>query len=91
VLTLPGSTGVSRAATSILANAGLHELLVDTEDKLVRLAAQLTGDLSRLATLRASLRKRLRSSPLMDAPRFARGFEATCRSMWRNWCATAPD
>jgi predicted O-linked N-acetylglucosamine transferase (SPINDLY family) len=29
----------------------------------------------------------MRASPLMDAPRFARGIEAAYREMWQRWCS----
>jgi predicted O-linked N-acetylglucosamine transferase (SPINDLY family) len=48
---------------------------------------ELAGDLARLSKLRATLRERLRHSPLMDAPRFARNVEAAYRVMWQRWCA----
>ena len=45
-----------------------------------------TGDA--LARVRAGLRARLASSPLLDAPAFARDVEAAFRDMWRQWCAS---
>ncbi len=45
-------------------------------------AIELTSDLDRLIRLRSSLRSRLASSPLMDAPRFARNLEALYREAW---------
>jgi hypothetical protein len=36
--------------------------------------------------LRASLRQRLRDSPLTDELRFARDMEAAMRRLWRDWC-----
>jgi predicted O-linked N-acetylglucosamine transferase (SPINDLY family) len=35
------------------------------------------------------LRQRLETSTLVDAPRFARVFEAALRDMWRQCCAEA--
>ena len=50
------------------------------------LAVTLARDLPRLGELRKSLRQRMRSSALMDAPRFARNVEAAYRNVWRRWC-----
>ncbi len=87
VVTTVGRTVVGRAGLSHLRNLGLPELAAETPEEFVRIAAQLAGDLPRLSRLRASLRDRMRRSPLMDAPGFARGIEAAYRSMWRRWCA----
>ncbi len=87
VLTLPGSLIVSRIGLSILSAVGLPELAADSEDGYVGLAASLSGDLPRLAHLRSTLRERMKASPFMDAPRFARNVEKAYRQMWRDWCA----
>jgi protein O-GlcNAc transferase len=86
VVSLVGGTAVGRGGTSILANIGLPELIAQTPEQYVKIAVALAGDLPRLAELRGSLRQRMRASPLMDAPRFAREIEAAYRQMWRNWC-----
>jgi len=86
VLTLPGAALVSRAGLSLLSSVGLGELAASSEEHYVRLAAELAGNLPRLADLRATLRARMLASPLMDAPRFARDVEAAYREMWRRWC-----
>jgi predicted O-linked N-acetylglucosamine transferase (SPINDLY family) len=70
-----------------LSNLGLGELVGRSESEFVRIAADLAGDLSRLAKLRAGLRDRMRCSPLMDGSRFARGVETAYRQMWTHWCA----
>jgi len=86
VVTLGGKTAVSRAGVSILSNVGLPELISRSMGQYTQIAAQLAADLPRLAELRASLRQRMRSSPLMDARYFARAVEAAYRQMWRGWC-----
>jgi predicted O-linked N-acetylglucosamine transferase (SPINDLY family) len=88
VVTLVGQTVVGRAGLSQLTNLGLPELIAQTPEQYVQIAAALAGDLTRLAELRRTLRARMQASPLMDAPRFARNIEAAYRQMWRNWCAT---
>ena len=49
------------------------------------MAVELAADLPRLAELWATLRPRMRASPLMDAPRFAREVEAAYERMWLKW------
>jgi len=87
VVSLAGERSVSRAGLSILNNLGLPELVALSEEDYVKIAAELAGDLPRLAELRRELRSRMEASVLMDAPRFARRIEAAYRSMWRCWCA----
>jgi protein O-GlcNAc transferase len=87
VITLVGQRVVGRAGLSQLTNLGLTELIARTPEEYVRIAAGLAGHLPRLAGLRDTLRSRLRASPLMDGPRFARNMEATYRRMWIEWCA----
>jgi protein O-GlcNAc transferase len=85
VLTLPGEMPVSRAGLSLLSCVGLGEFAVPSQDNYVRIAVELAENLPRLANLRATLRPRMKSSPLMDAPRFARNVEAAYRRMWQDW------
>ena len=87
VVSLAGQTAVGRGGKSILTNIGLPELIAQTPQQYVHIAAALAGDLPRLVELRGILRQRMQASPLMDAPRFARNVEAAYRQMWRNWCA----
>ena len=87
VITLVGKTPVGRAGISQLSNLGLPELIAQTPEQYVQIAADLAKDLPRLAELRSTLRTRMQSSPLMDGPRFARNMEAAYREIWRKWCA----
>ena len=88
VVALIGATPISRASFSLLSNVGLPELAARSEEEYVALAASLAGDLPRLAGLRATLRARLKASPLLDPARFTRHLEAAYRSVWRRWCKT---
>jgi predicted O-linked N-acetylglucosamine transferase (SPINDLY family) len=87
VVSLAGQTHVSRVGVSLLKNVGLTELIAQTPKQYVEIAVGLANDLPRLAELRRMSRSRMRASPLMDGPRFARDIEAAYRQMWRNWCA----
>jgi protein O-GlcNAc transferase len=86
VVSLTGATAVGRGGLSILSALGLPELVARTPGEYVQIAGQLSADLPRLAKYRATLRGRMRQSPLMDAARFAASVEAAYRRMWRNWC-----
>jgi predicted O-linked N-acetylglucosamine transferase (SPINDLY family) len=86
VVSLASAMGISRSGLSLLSNVGCPELVARTPDQYVRIAGQLAGDLPRLSHLRATLRERMRSSPLLNAPQFARDVEAAYRQMWQTWC-----
>jgi predicted O-linked N-acetylglucosamine transferase (SPINDLY family) len=85
VVTLRGKTAVGRAGTSILSNVGLPQLVAQNPEEYRRIALGLANDLPFLADLRAGMRQRMISSPLMNAPAFAKDVEAAYRKMWRNW------
>jgi protein O-GlcNAc transferase len=82
VVTLVGDSPVGRAGWSQLNNLGLQSLAATTREQFVQIASSLCDDVAGLRNLRASLRDRLASSPLMDGPRFARNVEAAVREMW---------
>lgn len=85
-ITLVGETVVGRAGLCQAMNVGLPELVATTHDGYVQAASSLAGNLEHLSALRQTLRARLRQSPLMDAPRFARNLEAIYRDVWRRFC-----
>ena len=86
VVSRDGPLAVSRLSLAVLSNIGLPEWVGHTAEEYVGIACELADDLPRLAGLRATLRRRMGQSPLMDAPRFARQVEAAYRAMWRKWC-----
>jgi predicted O-linked N-acetylglucosamine transferase (SPINDLY family) len=80
-----GRTCVGRAGLSQLHQLGLAELAAESDDAFIGRIVALAADLPRLAALRARLRPRMESSPLMDAARFARHLEAAYRQAWSNY------
>jgi protein O-GlcNAc transferase len=88
VVTMSGKTAASRGTLTLLHTLGLSELVAESQDEYVQIASDLAGDPARLSQLRAALRPRMASSPLTDAPRFARNMEAAFLEVWRTWCAT---
>jgi len=89
VVTLAGRTHVSRVGVSLLTSAGLPELIAQSPEDYLRIAASLADDLPRLTESRQTLRAKLRASPLMDGARFTSDMESAYRQMWRAWCARA--
>ena len=83
VLSLKGSTMLSHAGENILRNVGLPEWIAADTDDYVEKACALAADLDALAALRSRLRAQALASPMFDAPRFARFFEAALHGMWQ--------
>ena len=86
VLNLAGERFLPRQGIGLLMNAGLPEWIASNADDYVARAVLHAGDLERLATLRCGLRQQVLNSPVFDATRFARHFEAALRGMWQKWC-----
>jgi predicted O-linked N-acetylglucosamine transferase (SPINDLY family) len=87
VVTLAGPIHLSRVGVSLLNNVELGELVAERADDYVRIASELARDTQRLATLRSSLRDRMKNSPLCDAKGFTRSLEALLRGAWGEWCS----
>lgn len=81
-LTLAGCTMTERQGASLLTAAGLPDWIASTKTEYVAMAVAFANDLSRLSGLRSTLRQQVLSSPLFDAPRFARHFE---QALWQIW------
>ncbi|HEX5244111.1 MAG TPA: hypothetical protein VFW23_12675, partial [Tepidisphaeraceae bacterium] len=79
LVTLSEGAFVSRRGASHLSNLGLNRLIAPTPEAYIATAAWLAGDLQSLAGLRSGLRDRMRSSPIMDAPKYTRHLEAVFR------------
>lgn len=83
VVTLEGDRHASRVSASILSTLSLQELIASSTEQYLAIARTLAGDPVRLQALRASLRERLRSSPLMNGERFTRRLEEAYLQMWQ--------
>lgn len=90
VVTLAGTSCVSRAGVSMLSNCGLTQHIAQSEEEYLAIAQQLAADLPALQALREGLRARLQASPLTDTARFTADLEVAYRAMWRAWCERQP-
>ena len=84
VITMAGGRFISRTAHSLAHNAGLPDWVAANEAAYVALAVLYSGDMERLAAVRAGLRRQVQRSPLVDAPRFAKNLEEALWGMWQN-------
>jgi predicted O-linked N-acetylglucosamine transferase (SPINDLY family) len=89
VITLAGSTYVSRQGVSLLTNVGLPELVANSQDDYVAVATQLAADRDRLARLRATLRETIQKSPICDYSGYTAELQSLWREAWRAYCGYA--
>jgi predicted O-linked N-acetylglucosamine transferase (SPINDLY family) len=82
VVTLRGPVHAARVGPSLLTAAGLPELVAETPEEFVQIAADLSRDAARLAAYRRGLRDRVASSALTDAAAYVRGVESALDSVW---------
>ena len=84
-LAMPGMLG--RQGQAMLSNLGLHDWVTHSEADYVAKAVAWGqgGDqvAERLQSLRQQVRSQAASSPLFDAPRFARDWWAAMQGLWR--------
>jgi predicted O-linked N-acetylglucosamine transferase (SPINDLY family) len=85
LVTLAGDRTVSRCGASVLARAGLENLVAQDEDDYFECAIHMLSDLPALDELRRSMRDRILSTPGNDAIEVTRHLETAYRDMWRTW------
>ena len=90
VVTTAGRTHAARVSASLLAAAGLSELVARDADHMLEVATALVNDPSRLAAYRGTIRGKVASSPLCDAAHFATEFSRALRTMWKTYLGTSP-
>ena len=83
VVTLRGSTPISRQTASILKQVGLTDWIADSPDELVAAVTKHASSPADLARLRLGLRERMAASPFCDGPRFSADLEAIFRQIWK--------
>jgi predicted O-linked N-acetylglucosamine transferase (SPINDLY family) len=88
VLTLRGSTMLSHAGENIMTNLGLPEWIAEDPDDYVARAKAFAAEPAVLSDLRSRLRSQALASPMFDAARFARHFEAALWGMWNAQSST---
>ncbi|MEK6701737.1 MAG: hypothetical protein AABZ53_05710, partial [Planctomycetota bacterium] len=81
VVTLLGQSHAGRVGASLLKAAGLPELVARDPAEFLQVAAALASGASRLSTLHSTLRTRLVSSTLTDAPAMAHRFAAAIETL----------
>ena len=86
VLTVAGTRSCSRSTASLLTALGMTDWIATDETDLLARARRLVSDAAVLAQLRASLRGRMRASPILDQAGFTRDLEQLYRQAWRSWC-----
>jgi len=87
VVTLCGRAHHARVGASILSRVGLSGLIARTPEEYISIAVNLAKDHARRKSIASGMRNRMRNSPLMDAPTFAKDLEDAYRTMWRKWCS----
>ena len=86
VVTLRGQRHAGRVGASLMGRVGLSDLVAESAEDYIRIAAGLAADVGGLEALREGLRSRLLASPLTSPVILTRDIEAAYREMWRAWC-----
>lgn len=82
VLTLNGSTFLSKQGVGILSAVGLESWVAKDCDDYLNRAVDFSSDVDGLARIRNDLRQMAVASPLFDSHRFAKHLEDALWSMW---------
>lgn len=90
VITQPGPTFAGRHSATHLINVGLSDLVVDSWEAYVQLAANLANDIELLTQLRGQLRQQLLDSPVCDGKRFGAQLADVLRVIWERYCEGKP-
>jgi predicted O-linked N-acetylglucosamine transferase (SPINDLY family) len=89
-ITLEDRPGVGKLGRAILKGVGHPEWIAHSELEYIEKIVTLASDLPHLATARASLRRELENSPLMDELGFAGKVEEAYQRMFKLWSEKTP-
>ncbi|MEW6562864.1 MAG: tetratricopeptide repeat protein [Pseudomonadota bacterium] len=87
VLTLAGETTAARVGATLLQRFRLNDFIAESREDYIARAVAWAKSPDRLASIRETMRDRIRSDQTADPVSFTRVVEAAYREMWRNWCA----
>ena len=89
VLTLQGPDFYSRLGASVVAPAGLTDMVVDSPEAYVAKAVALAADPLAMQALRARVPAGFDAASYRDEAGMARRLEAVYRAMFQRWCGAA--
>ena len=84
-VTLASRPPLGRICASMLMNLGLPDWIAATEAEYIEKACHFASQPLLVNELRLGMRERMKQSPLMDGPDFARQMEAAYRGMFDRW------
>jgi len=90
VVACAGASHAARTGASLLAAAGLADLVAPTAEAYLALAAGLTRDAGRRAGFRARVAAARQASALFDPAACAEALAQACRAMWDRFAAGLP-
>eukprot|EP00743_Colponemidia_sp_Colp-15_P007545 GILK01008158.1.p1 GENE.GILK01008158.1~~GILK01008158.1.p1 ORF type:complete len:853 (-),score=154.38 GILK01008158.1:254-2812(-) len=86
VVTLKGQDNhAHNVGVTLLSNVGLVDLIAETKDDYVRIAADLAADIPALKARRLNTRKQMLASKLCDGVTYTRGVEKEFRRIWQKY------
>lgn len=91
VVTLSGKFHANNVGVSLLRQIEGHEkFIANTEEEYVKIAVDLANNIPLLSEIRATLRRKMEESYLMNAPKFTDNLEEVYRQLWTCWCKKQP-
>lgn len=88
VISLRGRTHGARFGASILTNAGVRELIAESDINYVRRAVQLAESPKLLEAYHMGLRANMKRSPLMNVQGYMEELENLYQEIWEKFCAS---